>query len=133
MNRLTLTALVLTVLLAFAGGCTDETQPLQLTDLTPAELKYVTRFITLERARAVTLVHREEGEALLDSLATAWGDSALSDNQAAFSLDTTRTAGLHDLLSRIIKAEEDSLLQAPVARRLTADLPDPAPAKKASD
>ena len=133
MNRLFLTALVLTALLTFAGGCTDQARPLQLADLTPAELEYVTRFITLERARAVTLVHREEGEALLDSLATAWGDSALSDNQAAFSLDTDRTAGLHDLLSRIIKAEEDSLLQAPVPRRLTADLPDPLPSEKASD
>ena len=33
------------------------------------------RMVTLERAKAVALADREQGEALLDSLAAAWGDS----------------------------------------------------------
>jgi len=127
MKRLTPTVCILACLFLSASGCNDESKSLQLADLTPEEREYVTCFVTLERARAVTLVDRVTGETLLDSLAVAWGDSSLDNLKNAISLDTDRTAGLHDLLSRILKAEEDSLLQAPVARRLTADLPDPQP------
>lgn len=113
--------------LLLLASCRGEQPPLSLADLEPAELDYVTRFVHLERARAVALSDRAAGEALLDSLAAAWGDSALARAEASLSPDTDRLAALHDLLSRVLAAEEDSLLQRPVAARLTAPLPPPAP------
>ena len=44
--------LAVLVLLAL-GGCKDGDEALRLADLTPAEELYVTRFVVLERARAV--------------------------------------------------------------------------------
>ncbi len=121
----TLTAWLLPVLLL--GGCRDGKRPLRLADLTPAEEQYITRFVTLERARAVVLVDREAGDALLDSLAASWGDSSLVEAQAALTGDANRLEKLHTLLSMILDAEEDSLLAAPVARRLHAPVLDPPP------
>ena len=89
--------------------------------------------MTLERARAVALVDRGVGEALLDSLAASWGDSALAETQAALPVDTKRLEKLHTLLATILDAEEDSLLAAPVARRLNAPVLDPPPATPPPD
>jgi hypothetical protein len=114
-------------LVALLAGCNSQTQPLQLKDLTPAERRYIERFVILERARAVALVDNQAGPALLDSLAAAWGDSAHQETRANLTNEPTRVAALHDLLLRILDAERDSLIQVPEARRLTAPIPDPSP------
>jgi len=126
MSRRLIPSLVLPALLATLSSCREEPRPLTLADLAPAEREYVTRFVQLERARAVALSDRAGGEVLLDSLAAAWGDSALARAEGALPSDTARLAALHDLLARILQAEEDSLLLAPVPSRLTAPLPPPA-------
>lgn len=127
MSRRRVLPLVLLALMAPLSSCREEPRPLALADLSPAENEYVTRFVVLERARAVALSDRPAGEALLDSLAAAWGDSALARAEGALSSDTVRLAALHDLLARVLQAEEDSLLLSPVPSRLTAPLPPPAP------
>lgn len=109
------------------AGCGRDDSALGLDDLSPAELRYVERFVVLERARAVALDDRAAGEALLDSLAAAWGDSALAEAQAAIVTGPERLAELHLLLGRILDAERDSLLRSPSAARLAAPLPDPPP------
>ncbi|MBC8424501.1 hypothetical protein H8E07_10290 [bacterium] len=117
----------LLALLALAG-CRDGNDALRLADLEPAEERYITRFVILERARAVALVDRAAGDALLDSLAASWGDSALVETLAALPDTPRRQAQIHALLEAILTAEEDSLLAAPAARRLHAPLSDPPPA-----
>lgn len=120
-------ACALALLLLAAGGCRDESRPLRLGDLSLAERLYVERFVVLERARAVALVDAAAGDAVLDSLAAAWGDSALSEARAALPDDAERQAALHDLVAGILDAEEDSLVLAPYARRLAAPVVDPPP------
>lgn len=124
--RPTLAALA-ALLAAVAPGCGRRERPLQLADLSYSERLYVERFVTLERARAVALVDVDRGQALLDSLGRAWGDSALEWTLNTLPRDPRRVAGLYNLLSRILAAESDSLLNAPKARRLAAPLPDPRP------
>ncbi len=97
--------------------------PLDLDDLTPAEREFVTRFVVLERARAVALAEPSAGTALLDSLAAAWGDSANALARSQVPARADRAAAVYDLLGRILAAESDSLVHAPLARRLTAPLP----------
>lgn len=127
MLRRSLLVVLLCALLLPLASCQEDAAPLGVDDLSPAELEYVTRFLQLERARAVALRDRPQGEALLDSLSAAWGDSALARARGSLSSDTARLAGLHNLLARLLEAEEDSLLQNPVPSRLSAPLPDPAP------
>ena len=103
------------------ASCGDA--PLDLDDLPPAEREFVTRFVVLERARAVALAEPAAGTSLLDSLATAWGDSANVVARGQVPPDGARAAAVYDLLGRILVAESDSLLHAPLARRLTAPLP----------
>ena len=64
------------LLLLAAVGCEQGDEP-GLADLTPGERLYVERMVVLERAKAVGLADRGQGNALLDSLAAAWGDSSL--------------------------------------------------------
>jgi hypothetical protein len=116
------------LLLVASPGCSGNQESLQLADLNAAERRYVERFVVLERARAVAMVDAETGPALLDSLAAAWGDSALAETRRGLSRRPLRMAAVQDLLVRILDAERDSLLQAPEPRRLTAPLPDPPPA-----
>jgi len=125
LNGIILTALFVLVLTSGLGGCSKETKSLQLHDLTTGERRYIERFIILERARAVALVDSKLGQTLLDSLATAWGDSSLADTRRGLSSHPQRAAAVHDLLLRILEAERDSLVQVPSTRRLTAPLPDP--------
>lgn len=108
-------------------ACQTEPQPLTLDDLTPDETRYVTRFVQLERARAVALADPELGDALLDSLAAAWGDSALALDHSKLPTDAVRSAAVHDLLGRILRAEQDSLIIAPSPRLLARPLPEPEP------
>jgi hypothetical protein len=132
LNVFILTAVFVLVLACGLGGCGKETKSLQLRDLTSGERRYIERFITLERARAVALVDSKLGSTLLDSLATAWGDSSLAETRRGLSNNPQRAAAVHDLLLRILDAERDSLVQVPSSRRLTAPLPDPPPATDSS-
>ena len=113
--------------LLVGAGCKQEKSDLQLGDLTEAENLYLTRIVVLERAKAVALADRETGTALLDSLAAAWGDSSLAETLVGAPDAPRRSAQVHGLLARILKAERDSLIEAPRPERLTAPLPDPAP------
>ena len=108
-------------------ACHDDPQPLTIDDLSPDETRYITRFVQLERARAVALADPERGNTLLDSLAAVWGDSAAADARALLPVGPVRSAAVHDLLARILRAEQDSLIIAPSPRRLAYPLPDPAP------
>ncbi len=118
------------LLACLALACSRDQRPLRLRDLGPAERLYVERFISLERARAVAMADSAGGEALLDSLAAAWGDSALERSLAGLPRHPARAAALHDLVARLLEAEADSLLLAPLPRRLRAPLPTPTPAPR---
>jgi hypothetical protein len=117
------------LLLALLAGCDEpeSPRPLQLADLTEGELLYVGRIVTLERAKAVALVDRPLGDALLDSLASAWGDSAAVETSARVPVDPQRAAQVANLLERMLKTELDSLMHAPFPYRLALPLPDPTP------
>lgn len=118
---------LLLLLLSLAACEKGDPPPLQLGDLSDSELLYVTRLVVLERAKAVALVDRPLGDALLDSLATAWGDSARSETAAGIPADPRRAGQIGRLLNRILAAELDSLIAAPRPDRLSAPLPDPPP------
>jgi hypothetical protein len=124
-NKLCRACFAMLLLAGCLPACHSSEKTLQLKDLTPAERRYIVRFVTLERARAVAMVNRERGQALLESLATAWGDSSLAETERGLSSRPRRAAAVQDLLVRILDAERDSLLHAPEARRLTAPLPEP--------
>ena len=118
---------LLCVALALMAGCQGEPDQLDLVDLDAQERQVVERYIILERARAVTLADPAGGVAILDSLATAWGDSAAIEAEKALSTKPLRATLVHDLLRRLLEAEQDSLVHAPYPRRLTAPLPTPIP------
>jgi len=120
------------ILAAAAGlaGCGDADRPLTVADLTPGEALYVQRVVVLERAKAVALVDRAAGDALLDSLAAAWGDTALDATAAGIPREPERAALVADLLGRLLVAEQDSLTLAPRPDRLGAPLPPPAPPRE---
>ncbi len=109
-----------------AAGCSGPDEPLSTADLQPAERLYIERYVTLERARAVAFADRETGEALLDSLAAAWDDSAAAEAKEALDgSPPARIAAVLDLLRRIMDAETDSLLRSPGPELLAAPLPEP--------
>ena len=114
---------VLTALLILVG-CSEQDQTLQLQDLDPGEKLYVTRMVTLERAKAVALVDSTCGNSLLDSLALAWGDSSLTQARTAATKDPTRSQLVNQLLLDILSAEQDSLTLAPWPDRLDTPLPE---------
>ena len=116
---LILTTLLLTL---FAGACSQEEQDLQLDDLSPSEYTYIERIIVLERAKAVALNDRDLGNVILDSLMIAWGDSAESETASLAPKDPKRSKAVHQLMVRIAEAENDSLKQTPLLRRLTAPM-----------
>ena len=101
---------------------------LEWRDLSAGEREFITRFIVLERARAVSLTRPQRGAALLDSLTTAWGDSANPIARQQVPAEPPRAAAIYALLGRMLAAEADSLVSAPEARRLAAPLPRPTPA-----
>ncbi len=107
------------------SGCDIKDQPLELSDLTAGERLYFERVVAVERAKSVTMVYRATGEALLDSLATAWGDSAQADVLKGLGGDPYHATAISELLGRVVKAEQDSLLWDPGFNRLNLPLPDP--------
>ena len=108
-----------------AAGCEKSEAVFTVDDLTEGERQYIGRVITLERARAVALTDRPVGVALLDSLAAAWGDSSLPETVAGLPDDPQRAAFVGGLLSRLLIAEQESLVLAPRPDRLAAPWPQP--------
>lgn len=127
-----LVGLLAACVLATLAGCEKGASRLDLDDLGPGERRFVERMVVLERAKAVGLVDRPRGDALCDSLAVAWGDSALERTIAGLPGDPRRAAAVGRLLAGILLAEQDSLLLAPRPDRLAAPLPPPAPAVPAA-
>lgn len=112
------------------AGCEKKPSPLVLDDLNEGETTLLTRLIILERAKALALVDRPAGQAVLDSLAVAWGDSTTEQTLAGAPRDATRAHAVGQLYSRVFAAEHDSLQAHDGRRELTAPLPDPtAPAE----
>ncbi len=133
-NPGTLGPTLLTIVLGlFQGACDQAEQSLQLGDLRPEEYTYIERLVVLERAKAVALTDRQRGIILLDSLAVSWGDSVESETARLITREPHRAKIVHELLKRIVEAEKDSLLAAPLPRRVYAPLPDPLPKPKNKD
>lgn len=118
---------VLTVAIIMSAGCDTQEKPLTLADLNGGEFVYVERMVQLERAKAVALVDRPTGDALLDSLAAAWGDSSLQQTLDGVPSDPLRAEAVAELLRRVLVAEQDSLKANSGRDRLALPLPDPAP------
>lgn len=107
-------------------ACARRERPLRPRDLTADETRYVDRVLVLERVRARLLVDAASGVSLGDSLAAAWGDSALPQTLDLSPADPERAARVHDLLLRLFSAEQDSLLAHEGRRPLDAPWPAPA-------
>lgn len=128
--RRALAGAALPVVLAAAlvvAGCEEKAPTVELADLTETEHTYLTRLVVLERAKTAALVDRDRGEALLDSLAAAWGDSVVPRTLAGMPRDPTRVRAVGLLFARVMRAEHDSLLAVGGFARLHAPLPDPPP------
>jgi hypothetical protein len=123
MKRLLMPAIVTLAVV----GCDHGSGEFTVSDLTADEARFVERYVVLERARMLLLADASAGEAVLDSLAAAWGDSAAVDALSWLPAHPARAAKVHDLLRRILEAENDSLTFAPHADRLDAPLPAPLP------
>ncbi len=108
-------------------GCEKSEAPLALNDLSEGEYLFVERMVILERAKTAALLDRETGDSLLDSLASAWGDSSLQEAVAGVPRDPVRSEAVTELLGRMIEAEQESLLTSTGLDRLDKPLPDPAP------
>lgn len=121
-------AMASAVLAALPGpaGCSRQPRPLAPSDLDGQERTYVTRVIVLERVKAAMLVDGRRGADLGDSLLVAWGDSAREHTAAMAPAEPTRAVRVHDLLLRLLAAEQDSLLRHGGLRPLDAPLPTPA-------
>lgn len=120
-----LCALLLAALAVTVGCGDDPDSELAVGDLTDTERLFVERVIVLERARAVALQDRDTGNALLDSLAAAWGDCSLVETARGMPVDPERAARVGRLLTSLLVAEQDSLVLAARPDRLAAPLPDP--------
>jgi len=126
-SRAALAALFILPALALSvAGCAERNRPLTPRELNDDESLYVTRIIVLERVKARLLVDPRRAAALGDSLATAWGDSALPRTLDLAPDDPTRAEDVHDLLLRLLAAEHDSLLLHDGLRPLDAAWPAPA-------
>lgn len=113
--------------LAAAAGCDRPAPPpLRPRDLGRDETQYVTRVLVLERVKARFVVDPPRGAALGDSLATAWGDSALPRTLDLAPVEPQRAERVHALLLRLLAAEQDSLLRRGGLRPLDAPWPVPA-------
>lgn len=120
MKRLHLPVTVLLIVVLLGVGCDREPPPLAVSDLTPDEAYCLEHLVLLERARAVALADPELGAVVLDSLAVAWGDSFARDLERRLPVEPRRASRFHDLLLRVLEAENDSLTFAPRRGRLTA-------------
>jgi len=108
-------------------ACEKKDTPLTLNDLSGDEYVFVERMVVLERAKTVALLDRRTGDALLDSLAVAWGDSSLSLTLAGAPRDPVRSEAVAAFLRRVIETEQDSLRTSTGLDRMGRPLPDPAP------
>jgi hypothetical protein len=111
--------------LILSFGCSREPGELKIEQLNAKERQFVERFIVLERARAIVLSDPLRGTAVLDSLASAWGDTSVDLAVQALPSTPQRTARLYELIARLLEAEADSLIHIPSPRRLAAPLPNP--------
>lgn len=112
--------------LAAAGCERPAPPPLGPRDLGRDEAQYVTRVLVLERVKARLVVDPARGAALGDSLAAAWGDSALPRTLDLAPAEPLRAERVHALLLRLLAAEQDSLLRLGGLRPLDAPWPAPA-------
>ncbi len=119
--------LLLPAVLIATAGCDKQDTPLTMADLSGDEYLYIERMVVLERAKTAALLDRKNGDALLDSLAAAWGDSSLQKTMTGVPRDPIRSQAVTDLLRRILAAEQDSLLTTTGQERLHFPLPEPAP------
>lgn len=117
---------LLAAALLCAGGCRQADRGLRPQDLSRDEAAYVGRVLQMERVRAALLVDAARGVALGDSLAAAWGDSARPQTVALAPDDPDRAELVHELLLRLLAAEQDSLLARNGLRPLDAPWPAPA-------
>jgi len=119
--------LLLPAVLMATAGCEKQDSPLTMADLSGDEYLYIERMVILERAKTAALLDRENGDALLDSLAAAWGDSSLQKTMTGVPRDPIRSQAVTDLLRKVLSAEQDSLLTTTGQERLHLPLPDPVP------
>ena len=118
---------VLIPVLTLSAGCDKSDAPLALSDLSGEEFIFVERMIILERAKTAALLDRETGDAILDSLFVAWGDSSFPLTQAGAPRDPVRSEAVNTLLRRVLGAEQESLLTSTGLDRLNQPLPEPKP------
>jgi hypothetical protein len=116
---------ILFACLLTAAGCEKNDPQLTLENLSGGEYVFVERMVILERAKTVALLDREAGDALLDSLALAWGDSSLAQTLGGVPSDPLRAEAVATLLRRILAAEQDSLRASSAFDRLARPLLDP--------
>lgn len=119
--------LILLPVLIPVAGCEKNDAPLALNDLSGDEFIFVERMVILERAKTAALLDRETGDALLDSLAAAWGDSSFPLTLVGAPRDPIRSEAVSALLRRVIEAEQESLLASNGLERLNQPLPEPEP------
>ncbi len=118
---------VLIPVLTPSTGCDKSDAPLALSDLSGEEFIFVERMIILERAKTAALLDRETGDAILDSLFVAWGDSSFPLTQVGAPRDPVRSEEVNTLLRRVLGAEQESLLTSTGLDRLNQPLPEPKP------
>jgi hypothetical protein len=118
---------VLIPVLTPSAGCDKSDAPLALSDLSGEEFIFVERMIILERAKTAALLDRETGDAILDSLFVAWGDSSFPLTQVGAPRDPVRSEAVNTLLRRVLGAEQESLLTSTGLDRLNQPLPEPKP------
>ncbi len=123
-------SLLLLPILIPATGCDKNDAPLALSDLSGDEFIFVERMVILERAKTAALLDREAGDAILDSLFVAWGDSSFPLTQVGAPRDPVRSEAVGTLLRRVLGAEQESLLTSTGLDRLNQPLPEPLPEPK---
>ena len=118
---------VLIPVLTPLAGCEKNDAPLALSDLTGDEYIFVERMVILERAKTGALLDRQTGDAILDSLAVAWGDSSFPLTLVGAPRDPIRSEEVGTLLRRMLEAEQESLLTSTGLDRMNQPLPEPKP------
>ena len=118
---------VLIPVLTPLAGCEKNDAPLALSDLTGDEYIFVERMVILERAKTGALLDRQTGDAILDSLSVAWGDSSFPLTLVGAPRDPIRSEAVGTLLRRVLEAEQESLLTSTGLDRMNQPLPEPKP------
>jgi hypothetical protein len=108
-------------------GCGKNDAPMALSVHSGDEFIFVERMVILERAKTAALLDRQIGDAILDSLAAAWGDSSFPLTIVGAPRDPLRSEAVGTLLRRVLEAEQESLLTSTGLDRLDQPLPEPKP------